>query len=525
MSELAAEVHRDEVDGVPLFWSDLPGPFHAHLVFGVGQAHETLPLHGVTHLVEHLVLSGSSEAPHAYNGMTGGVMTSFVAAGEAEHVVSHLETVARGLADLPTERLEHERQVLRAEAAQRSASPAEPLAIWRWGPAGFGLFAYDEMALRWAGAAELRDWTSRFGRDRAALWLSKPPPRRMSLPLRDVAAPLVPPSLTASWCPLPGAFPLEQRGVSFSLLTPRTPPAASALFLLQDRLEQRLRHELGLVYSVTGGTEVLDGETRHAMFRLDCLPESSEAVQREVSEVLLRAAQPPTGSEWDRLVHQRALGREVPADVRRGQQLEAMAEAHVLGREPVDWQDWEERSFNATPDEVSAWLHEVLPTLVLGVADPGAVPAELATPLPVFSSTRVDGTVLRPTGQQRDERVRSGVVGRQGATLVLDGGNSITVRTDALAGVLCYDDGARHLLGTDGFNLWLAPEEWQRPGEAFAALDDALRPEVRIPAGARTDAAQPQPETGWNRLTWWQKLGMAWAILLVLRLVAHLLGG
>lgn len=521
-------VHVDEVDGVRTLWSDLPGPFHAHLVFAVGQAHETLPRHGVTHLVEHLVLSGSNEAPHSYNGATGTVLTTFVAAGEPERVARHLETVATNLTELPTARLEHERQVLRAEAAQRSGSPADPLTLWRWGPVGFGLPAYEEMALRWVEPWHVTDWSTRFARDNAVLWLSKPPPAGLRLPLRPAAAPVSPPVLASPWSPVPGSFPLEQRGVSFSLVAPRDPAAPTALFVLQQRLEQRLRHELGIVYGVTVGSDVLTLDHRHWMFRVDCLPEHSEAVQQEVCRILQDVGTCAAATEWERVRHQREMSRQAPAEARLAALLDATAERLVLGGEPLDWAEWEERTHGTTPEEAAAFLTEALPTLLLGVADPAQVPEDLASPLPVFSATRVDGDVLQPTPQQRDARVRCGIVGREGASLVLDGGQSITVRTEAVAGVLCYDDGARHLLGTDGFHVWLAPEEWQAPGAALIALDRALHPEVRIPAGAREgvpSVPEPTRQTSRGReLSWWQWAFLVWAGLMVVRLVAMLAG-
>src|SRR5690242_15281034 len=105
MPELVPGLHLDEVDGVRVLWRDVPGPFHAHLVLRGGQADETLPTHGMSHLVEHLVLSDSNLAPHAYNGFTGSLFTSYVMVGEQQQAVDHMARVARNLVDLPTGRL------------------------------------------------------------------------------------------------------------------------------------------------------------------------------------------------------------------------------------------------------------------------------------------------------------------------------------------------------------------------------------------------------------------------------------
>jgi zinc protease len=502
-----SDIRVDEVDGVPLLWADLDGPLQAHLLFGVGQAHETLPLHGITHLVEHLVLTGSADSPHAYNGTTANLTTSFVVAGGEAQVVDHLALVCRNLADLPVERLGHEKHVLRAEAAQRGGSPADPLQIWRWGPLGFGLPAYEEMALRWVGEQDARDWARRLGRENAAIWLSKAPPAGLRLPLAWTVRRPAPSPSVASSSPLPGCFPLPQRGVSFSLLLPRVPESGHALWLLHHRLERRLRHDLGLVYGVTSGTEVLDADTRHVMVRLDCLEESSERVQAETVAVLQRLTEPPSDAEWQKMLAQRALVDEAPKAQQLAHYLDSAAESLLLGRAVDPPATWQRKVDAVAPEQVASCLGACLPSLVLGVTSPEQVPAELATPIPLYSSHRVRGQVLRPSTAHTDGRVESAVVGADGATLLLHGGEAITVRTDGVAGVLCYDDGARHLLGTDGYHLWLAPEEWGAGyREAVAVLDGALPRAVRIPGGEREHRgtleevpAAPAPRWRWRR--------------------------
>lgn len=488
------EVTWGEVDGVPALWSDLPGPLHAHLLFGVGQAHETLPQHGLTHLLEHLVLTGSSQSPHTYNGVTGLVSTRFDVSGTPADVIRHLEVVCAALREPPVERLEHERGVLRTEAAQRAWSPAEQLLTWRWGPQGFGIPAYEELALHWAGAEDVHDWSGRFGADNAVLWLSQPPPPALRLPLAPVRRTAgAQPALVSPDAPLPGTFPLPERGVSFSLLCGREPAAAAAMWLLQHRLEQRLRHEQGLVYSVQSATEVLDGQTRHAMFRIDCLPEHSRQVQDEVVSVLLTSSDRATDDEWSLLRAQHDLYLEVPEDQRLGQYLDSAAQSHLLGRVVEGMAEWDEAVRSATREDVAHYLGQVRPSLVLGGAVPDAVPAALAAPLPLFSAERVQGTALTPSARHPDQGVQSAIVGASGVSLVRRTGDTVSVRTDRLAAVLCFDDGTRHLIGTDGFAVRLAPEEWSRPAAALRSLDTALPASLRVPMGPREPSPRVHP--------------------------------
>jgi hypothetical protein len=48
----AVELHDTEVDGIPVVWSEVPGPLRAGLLFRVGQADERLVERGVTHLAD-----------------------------------------------------------------------------------------------------------------------------------------------------------------------------------------------------------------------------------------------------------------------------------------------------------------------------------------------------------------------------------------------------------------------------------------------------------------------------------------
>jgi hypothetical protein len=156
--------------------------------------------------------------------------------------------------------------------------------------------------------------------------------------------------------------------------------------------------------------------------------------------------------------------------------------------------------------------------LVIGVAEPESLPRELAAPLPLYSSDRVDGTVLKPSAKHPDKRVRSAIVGRQGASLVFDGGDAVSVRTDQVAGVLCFDDGTRHLLGSDGFHVRIAPEEWEAARPALAALDEALSPMACIPATAPSPAGGTQwvAPTRARGVTSREAVFLVWGLLLLL---------
>jgi hypothetical protein len=138
---------------------------------------------------------------------------------------------------------------------------------------------------------------------------------------------------------------------------------------------------------------------------------------------------------------------------------------------------------------------------VLGVQEPARVKPTLAVPLPMFSEGRVDGRTLKPSPLHPDVNISRAIVGGEGASLVFAGGEMVTVRRESLAAALCFDDGALHLLGTDGFHLHLAPEQWRHSKAAFAELERALPPEARVPAGEREKSAWPKvPRWNWYLL-------------------------
>ena len=79
-------IHQAEVDGVPTLFAPDDGPVRAGLVFRVGQADETLPTAGMTHLLEHLVLHRIGMTSHRANGSTEAFTTTFLMQGSPSGV-------------------------------------------------------------------------------------------------------------------------------------------------------------------------------------------------------------------------------------------------------------------------------------------------------------------------------------------------------------------------------------------------------------------------------------------------------
>src|SRR5215207_3614344 len=123
-------LHRTEVDGVPTLLTPSSGPMTAGLTFRVGLVDEGAARIGITHLVEHLALHRHGVADYHYNGATGSIVTHFHMQGSESDIVRYLEMVCDSLSDLPVERLETEKAILRTEAAGRADGVNALLPLW-----------------------------------------------------------------------------------------------------------------------------------------------------------------------------------------------------------------------------------------------------------------------------------------------------------------------------------------------------------------------------------------------------------
>jgi zinc protease len=492
--EIDGIVHG-EVDGVPAFWPrKRTGPAAGMLMFRVGQADETLPQRGITHLVEHLALVPSGLPPHGFNGQTGPTTTTFAISGQPRELVEFFATLGASLQSLPSGRTDVERGVLKTEEGER-ATAASSLWRLRWGPRGFGLLGYDEMGVGHLGADVLQFWADHwFVRQNAVLVLNGPPPRGLHLPLKEgVRKP--PPAVGEPIDPMPGSF-TQAPSFGFSLVRKRTAAATTAMWLLHERLNRELRHEQGIVYGVGASTMPLDESHRHEVFWTTALDEKLTVAGEAMVAVLSKPGQPMTAEEkksWASMRRaRRSQGKDVPGSTAWAAYL---AEASLLGHEPttLDVLDKEERAVRE-PQVLEA-LEEALGSALLALpldVDPGAI----ATPLPEYSPAAVTGKVLKPAHGQAEKLI----LAPDGISAVTDRG-PVTVGFSRCEAVMAFDDGARVLIGTDGFAVTYRPEQWKaKPQEVTAAIDDAVGRHKLIPSGERESVvAAEKPSAQWNQ--------------------------
>lgn len=254
---LLSAVHRTEIDGVPVFWTDLPGRLTAHLIFGVGMRDETFLSAGITHLVEHLTMRAVPQPHYACNASVGPMVTDFEVASSPATVVEHLARVCAALGAADVRSIDVERKVLGAEVGDGGGAPAS---LW-FGQRGMGLLGSPQLGIERVTAAEVEQWWRRwFHRGNAALALTGPPPPGLRLPLPAGA-----PNTQLHPAPLDLRTParVDGNGFQLTMLATWSAELASAMQIFEMRLTNLLRHDRGLVYSLhrevlpTGGAEAV----------------------------------------------------------------------------------------------------------------------------------------------------------------------------------------------------------------------------------------------------------------------------
>ncbi|GLY65258.1 hypothetical protein Atai01_18770 [Amycolatopsis taiwanensis] len=475
------EVHRTEVDGVPVFWNTGTGRLSASLIFGVGLAHETFLETGITHLVEHLAMRTVRTAHYENNASTEVLHTSFDVTSSPETVTEHLHRICAGLSHLNTAPLEVERGVLMAE--QRGDGPGVvswlPSSLW-FGNRAFGLAGNVQVAPIRADAQRVGEWCAEwFHRGNAALVLSGPPPAGLRLPLADGPR-RRPPAIRPFELAAPARTAIPN-GVVGCALVSWTAPMACAAGVLVARLTDRLRHLEGLVYDI-GFDHQLIGPRRAVLgFGTDVGDKYAArvvaAIRAEVAE-LGRTGPTPEEIAADRA----GLAEQVAEPGFAHYRAFDAAMSELTGwPSAAEHQDLVLRGLTAR--EVAKAARELAARLVLCAPErhlPADLPELPGSPLPAVPGREARRALVGSTAP-RGLRL---VVGDEGlSTFYGDSPVPVSVvRYDDLAGVgVEQTDGQLpilHLFGSHGGSITLRPGDW-RGGRALvrqvrARVDPAL---------------------------------------------------
>ena len=114
-------INRENHNGIPVMWSDIRSTYSGALIFGIGIQDEPVRLGGLTHLLEHLVMSQVGKVLINHNASTNDVSLTFYAQGPEHLVADFLHRVAESIRtlDAVTDVAVH------AEAAHISAELAD----------------------------------------------------------------------------------------------------------------------------------------------------------------------------------------------------------------------------------------------------------------------------------------------------------------------------------------------------------------------------------------------------------------
>ncbi len=471
-------VETGTVSGVrALRCASATGRHAAGLMFRIGQFDETLPVAGITHLIEHLTLSARQQASYQFNAEVSGLFTSFyMESANLADVAGFMAAVCHGLAGDYRHGLDQEKRILRTEAASRGGAGALGACLnERYGAAGPGVAAYSEYGLHRLGWAEIEAWRHRwFTAGNAVLWFSGAVPDGLRVELPP--GPSLPPApVRPLGVTLPGFVTGGRGGVGLSLAARRSEAAAVTVDILQRRLTQVLRHERGLSYGVSAAREWLDSDACHVWLTADALPEQTASVAHgmlSVFESLARDGADPTEvADYVRRLRDGYESPEAPVaalhrqaqDILCGRAVrhpaEILASAGKVGRPEV----------SRAAGELMSQLIMVTPQVVPAVR--GRMPQ-----LPVWSATAVNGTTRRSLSS-----AAALTTGADGVTLTPEEGRHVTVRFGALAAMLSWNDGQRMLIGADGFALRLDPAEWPGGDEVACSVEARVAPGLRVP--------------------------------------------
>ena len=508
-------LRRTEVDGVPVVWSNGNAPLRAGLWFRAGMADATLPTHGWLHLLEHLALHGRDTIRTPVNGQVDLLHTVFAVEGEPTDVVTVLRDLCRWLATPQFGGLEHERRVLRAEAAQRSPGTAGAHLLWRYGAQGPGLGGYDELGLHTAGPDGLRRLAEEyFTAGNAVLALTGPPPAGLKLQLRPGGR-RAPSAAQRCDQPSPAGFVDRPNAVSLSSTLPRSSVATTLVRTVQRALQQDLRHRAGVGYSAWSAYELVDADHAMVAAGIDVLPEAVPTAVADVLTALRRLG--------DRGPDETEVRDDIEQFVRHLESAHAAelapfraARDLLLDRPVRSSAELAAEARAVTPEDLRVAAGKLWSDLLVS-ADPGSPADHQLTWLrPPRDRQIIEGRTFRPAGAPVVDGELT--VGERGTRLA-DAENVMIAGYDDLAALVMFPDGGRRLIRRDGYQVVVEPGLWRNGAAAVALIDQAVARGVRVPMPER-----PAEEVPRNTVTAGQRLkhllGRAWLMPLLVLVAA-----
>jgi zinc protease len=454
------------MDGIPVFQAEVPGRVRAGLEFRVGTADEPLHMAGVTHLIEHLALSGLGAQSYEYNGFVDQTHTGFTVSGTPEQVVDFFARVTAALQTLPTDRVATERRIIETEAAGHHQSSFRGSLSLRYGATGFGIADYRQIGLLWLTPQAVQAWAGQhFTAGNAAAWVAGPviPGLRIQLP----AGPrLGPPLLTPKRLILPCVVEQEGLGATASMVAPRSTALWAGVTILARRSMQRIRFSEGLSYTAQTAIEQLDGLTVHALAMTDALPEhATKAGSALLDEADVLSLTGPEPAEIQEVVAR--LDEAVSDPQSLVAEMQTMVHDELLGVSPRTLEQTRGELILLTPSAIAVALKPALDSLIL-IMPPGTQsPRPHFAPYPWVEAHPLPGTEV-PHVYTRGMRM---VVGPSGISMCDSDRRAFNINWQDVAVGARWDDGSRLLIGRDGTEIVFRPRVWRNPALILAAVD------------------------------------------------------
>nr|WSW44158.1 insulinase family protein [Streptomyces sp. NBC_01001] len=476
------------VDGIRTVLAPRSGLLTAGLLFRVGRADETLATSGITHLVEHLALHRHGLGDVHHNGATAAAHTEFHVTGTPADVVEYLNGVCAALRDLPMERLETEKEILRTEAAGKSHGPAHAATLWRYGSRSYGLTGYAETGLYRLTADDVRAWVqTRFTARNAVLRITGdtvPEGLDLTLPSGEWHPA---PAATSALPATPACFRGDDRGVVLTAVVPRSTEAGLFAEVLGKELFRELRQKGGHSSTATGDYSPRDADSATVTAYADALPQKQDALVGAFVDVFakLRAGRIEQ-ADLDS-VRASALA-QFDAPELAGCMLPGHAVNLLLGHRNLTVAEAKAEIEAVTVADLHRVALAVWDDALMQVPGRGVDRAGLAA-APTDSPEIV-------SGRRHPAVADTGVFLRladDGVSRVSPG-QRVTVRYAECSLMQVYPDGARHLVGHDGFTVTVEPTLYHRitPAE-LAAIDAAVPPAVVVAMPPRHPSRIPQP--------------------------------
>ena len=480
---------RWNLRGIPVFQAEVPGRVRAALCFRVGTADEPLHMAGITHLIEHLALSGPGTQSFEYNGFVDNTVTAFLVSGTPEQVKMFFAHVTAALQALPRERVAVERRIIETEAAGHRQSSFRGTLSLRYGAGGFGAADYRQIGMMWLTPEAVQTWAARhFTAGNVAAWVAGPviPGLHVDLP---PGPRIPPPALVARSFPVPCVTEDGSLGATVSMVSPRSAALAAAMAILERRGMQRIRFTEGLSYGVQTNIDELDGRTVHALATTDALPEHATKAATallDVADVLSLSGPDPTELEFVNSAMEE--GTSDPQSVI--DEMQGMVRAELLGREPTPFEQRRKEIASLDSRMVAAALKVALDTAIV------VIPYETQSPRPHYAPyARFDARPLK--GRANPNAFGTGeqlVVGASGIAYCDPDRRAHNIPWPEVAVAARWDDGTRYLIARDGTEILFRPRAWNNPQLILAAIDTNTPRERVIQADTPSPSADmPTP--------------------------------